>query len=168
MVFEALSSWMRAGNLDRATLIDLRDVLIPMMKAPDPQGFRRPFAALVLSEVARTDRIKPWLSPDERQAIISAAENYLPGIEDYRGFSDTEGWRHGVAHGADLILQLALNQDVAKPQLDRLRHAIATQVSPSRVMHYTPGSPTAWRGRCSSSHNARCTPKPSGRPGSRS
>ncbi len=141
MAFEALSAWMRAGDLDRATLIDLRDILIPMMKAPDPQGFRRPFAALVLSEVARTDRIKPWLSPEERQAIVSAAENYLPAIEDYRGFSDTEGWRHGVAHGADLILQLALNQAVTKPQLDRLLQAVASQVSPARVIHYHEGEP---------------------------
>ena len=92
-----------------------------------------------MSEVARTDRVKPWMSADERQAIVLAAESYLPTIEDYRGFSDTEGWRHGVAHGSDLILQLALNAEVAKPQLDRLLQAIATQVSPPRIIHYHAG-----------------------------
>ena len=70
---------MRAGHLDRATLIDLRDVLIPMLTAPDPQGFQRPFAALVLSEVARTDRVKPWMSADERQAMCTAAEQLPAG-----------------------------------------------------------------------------------------
>lgn len=141
IAFEALSAWMRAGQLDRGTLIDLRDTLIQMMTAPDPQGFRRPFAALALSEVARTDRVKPWMSADERQAIVLAAEQYLPNIEDYRGFSDTEGWRHGVAHGSDLVLQLALNPEVAKPQLDRLLQAIATQISPPRIVHYAAGEP---------------------------
>ena len=141
IAFEALSAWMRAGDLDRATLITVRDTLFSMLKAPDPQGFRRPFAALVLAEVARTDRIKSWMSADERDALVRAAAAYLPTIDDYRAFSDTEGWRHGVAHTADLILQLMLNVEVTKAQLDRLLVAIATQVSPLRIMSYHAGEP---------------------------
>lgn len=141
IAFEALSVWLRAGDVPLPTLGQLRDTLVPMLTAPDPQGFRRPFAALALSEVARTDRIKAWMSAEERQALVQAAASYLQGIEDYRGFSDSEGWRHGVAHGADVILQLALNAEVTKPQLDRLLEAVATQVSPPRVMSYHAGEP---------------------------
>lgn len=139
VAYGALTTWMRAEQLDRPTLIELRERLLPMLVGRDPQGFQAPFAALVLAEVARTDRIKAWLSAGEREALVQAAGSYLAGIEDYRAFSDTEGFRHGVAHGADFALQLVLNPAVTKPQLDRLLAAIATQVSPRQPVAYTTG-----------------------------
>lgn len=141
IAFEALSTWMRAGLLDRLTLSEVRHRLLPMLANPDAQGFRGPFAALVMAEVARTDRINAWLSADERDALVQAAEQFLRNIQDYRAFSNAEGFRHGVAHGADFALQLALNPAVARPQLDRLLAAIATQVAPRQVVSYHAGEP---------------------------
>lgn len=141
IAFEALSTWMRRGEIDAAHLRQLRDALLPMLKGDDAQGFRAPFAALVLSEVARTDRIKPWLSADERETLVRAAADFLSGVRDYRGFSDQEGWRHGVAHGSDFVLQLALNPALEKPQLDRLLAAVASQVLPSGTTFYHFGEP---------------------------
>ena len=112
-----------------------------MLANPDAQGFRGPFAALVMAEVARTDRIAAWMSADEREMLVQAAAKYLAGIQDYRAFSATEGFRHGVAHGADFALQLALNPAITKPQLDRLLAAIATQVAPKQLVSYTAGEP---------------------------
>jgi hypothetical protein len=51
-------------------------------------------------------------------------------VRDYRGFDTAEGWRHGVAHGADLALQLVLNPAVDKPQIERLLAAVGRQVAP--------------------------------------
>jgi Protein of unknown function (DUF2785) len=141
IAFEALSTWMRAGVLDRQTLGELRDRLMPMLANPDAQGFRGPFAALVMAEVARTDRINAWLSTEERDALVEAAAKFLTGIQDYRAFSNAEGFRHGVAHGADFALQLALNPAVVRPQLDRLLVAIATQVAPRQIVSYHAGEP---------------------------
>ena len=141
IAFEALSTWMRAGVLDRPTLIELRDRLLPMLTSPDAQGFRAPFAAIVLAEVARTDRIAAWLSAEERELLVQAAAAYLANVRDYRAFSDREGFRHGVAHGADFALQLGLNPAVTKPQLDRLLAAIATQVAPRQLVSYGAGEP---------------------------
>ncbi len=141
IAFEALSAWMRAGQLDRATLVRLRDTLMPMLAGGDAQGFRAPFAALVMAEVARTDRITPWMSPGERDALVLAAAEFLLDVKDYRAFSDTEGFRHGVAHGADFALQLALNPAVNKAHLDRLLIAIAEQVAPRQTVAYHAGEP---------------------------
>jgi hypothetical protein len=139
VAFEALSTWMRAGDLDRDTRAALREQLLPMLTRSDPAGFRAPFAALVLAEVARTDRLQQWMSAAERGSLVNAAAGFLSGIRDYRAFSVTEGWRHGVAHGADFVLQLALNPAVAKPQLGVLLAAIATQVSPPGTHGYQAG-----------------------------
>jgi hypothetical protein len=130
IAFEAWSTWLRADQLDEATRRAALRRLQEGLVADDPDGFTRPFSALVLSEVARTDRKQPWLAPAERAALVEAGARYLESVRDYRGFSAGEGWRHGVAHGADLLMQLALNPALDKAQLDRILAAVAAQVAP--------------------------------------
>lgn len=141
IAYEALTQWMRAKQIDTAGLRELRTHLLAMVHAEDPQGFRRPFAALVLSEVARTDRIAPWMSPEERVAMVDAAARYEESVRDYRGFDAKEGWRHGVAHGADWLMQLALNPALERSQLDRILAAVATQAVPEAAHPYVFGEP---------------------------
>lgn len=133
--FEGLQFWMRNDKLDTATVQKLRSALLAQLKGPDPKGVARPFAALVLAEVARIDRLKPFLSTAERNDLVRAASDYLTGVRDYRGFDEKDGWRHGVAHGADLLLQLAAN-----PAMDRAAHiamltAIGSQVPAPKEGH---------------------------------
>jgi hypothetical protein len=130
VAFEALQTWMRAKLLSPATVVTLRDRLVPILTDPEGDGFARPFAALVLADVARTDRIDPWMTPAERSALVNAAADYVKGVRDYRGFDDREGWRHGVAHGADLLMQLAYNPALVRADLDRILDAVASQVAP--------------------------------------
>lgn len=97
IAYEALQQWMRAGEFDAAFLRRLRDALDARLDAPDPNGVSRPFAALVLAEVARTDRVAPWMSPVEHEATLARATAYVGSVRDYRGFEAGVGWRHGVA-----------------------------------------------------------------------
>lgn len=132
IAFEALSTWMRKGQLTNDTLHSLRASLYQALQAPDPQGFGHPFAALVLAEVARTDRINAWMTPEARADMVVRAATYLEGIDDYRGFQNGEGWRHGVAHGADWLMQLSLNPALDHTQRQRLLDALASQIVPAR------------------------------------
>src|SRR5688500_4049322 len=141
IAYEALSTWMRKRQLASPMLAALRDRLLPMLVEADPRGFLRPFAVLVLAEIARTDRMEPWLDDADRDGLVQAAATYLEGVEDYRGFIDGEGWRHGVAHGADFAMQLALNPALDGDQLDRLREALASQVAPASAPPYIHGEP---------------------------
>lgn len=141
IAYEALAHWMRAGELDELGLRTLRDALYAALAADDADGFRRPFAALVLSEIARTNRVEPWMTPEERGAMVEAAARYMASIEDYRGFDDKAGWRHGVAHGSDWLMQLALDPALDRGQLDRILAAVATQVVPSQAHAYVFGEP---------------------------
>ncbi|MEZ5957464.1 MAG: DUF2785 domain-containing protein [Hyphomonadaceae bacterium] len=131
IAFEALQHYMRNDLLTRETLAALNANLQAKLIAPDPRGFQRPFAALVLADVARTDRVAPWMSEAQRMQLIDAAIAYMRGINDYRGFTPGEGYRHATAHTADLMLQLVLNPAVGKPDLIRIRDAIATQIAPA-------------------------------------
>ena len=130
LAFEGLSSLMRSGGLDQRTLSALKAALLEHVRRPGSSAILRSFSALTLSEIARTDRIKAWMTDAERQDLVDAAAGFLGGISDYRAFSDREGFVHAVAHGADFALQLALNSAITKPQLDRLLTALSTQIAP--------------------------------------
>ena len=139
IAYTALSTWMRADAFDADTLRAMRDALYAQLDGDDPQGFRKPYAALALSEIARTDRIKPWMTADERAAMVDKATAFLAAVNDYRAFDDKEGWRHGVAHGSDWLLQLALNPALTKEQADRMLEALGSQIVPDAAPSYTAG-----------------------------
>lgn len=141
VAFEALSNWLRAQQLSVATQQALYQRLLAQLRAdtPDGEGFAKPFAALALSEVARADRVAPFLSKEDRSSLVDTAVLYLPSVKDYRGFIAGEGWRHGVAHGADLLMQLALNPAVDSAQLERIAGAVLSQIAPASGHAYVFG-----------------------------
>lgn len=141
VAFEALSQWMRAGDFDADALRTMRGALYTILDGADPQGFGKPFAALVLSEVARSDRIEPWMTAPERAAMVERAAAYLESVRDYRGYSEGEGWRHGVAHGADWLMQLSLNPALERAQYQRILAAVASQAVPHNGHAYVFGEP---------------------------
>lgn len=142
VAFEAVSGWLRTQQLSEASVRALYDSLkSQIVSDQDPAGFQQPFAALLLSEVVRADRVEVFMTPAMRENLVSIAEAYLAGVNDYRGFSESEGWRHGVAHGSDLVLQLVLNPKVGVTQIERLMTALATQVAPAGGIFYIYGEP---------------------------
>ncbi|OKY25009.1 DUF2785 domain-containing protein [Thalassotalea sp. PP2-459] len=142
IVYQAYSTWLRNMALDADTintlLLKLQTILAS--KSKDPNGFEQPFAALVLSEVVRVDRITPYMSEQERQTVVDVSTRFMSNISDYRGFNQQEGWRHNVAHTADIFLQLALNKQVTKAQHQQLLTAIKQQIAPINAF-YTFGEP---------------------------
>lgn len=107
----------------------------------DPFGVEAPFAILVLAEIARTDRIEPYMSPSERQALVEIGTTHLQSEGDYRGFDPEIGWRHSVAHAADLMLQFSLNDNLSLQSATKIRDAIETQVTPRNAHSYIFGEP---------------------------
>src|SRR5690606_36714053 len=77
IAYELLAGWMRAGDFDVEGLRLLRAALYEALDGPEGDGFARPFAALMLSEVARTDRVVPWMDPAERDAMLDRASAYV-------------------------------------------------------------------------------------------
>jgi hypothetical protein len=140
LAFNGLQSMMREQQLDAPTLQVLRTRFLgTLTEASDPTGFAKPFSALALAEVVRADRQQPFLLPAERDQIVERSAAYLAGIRDYRGFDEREGWRHGVAHGADLMVQLAVHPLLQRAQGETVLAAIAAQVMPAGDHFYRYG-----------------------------
>ncbi len=132
VAFEGLSHMLRKEQLSDPGKIRIARDLLRRLTSREPLGFEAPFAALVLAEVVRADRVKAYLPSDLRTAIGEGAVTFVAGVRDYRGFDEREGWRHGVAHGADLLMQIARNPAYAdRAYLGRLRDAVTGQVAPA-------------------------------------
>jgi hypothetical protein len=145
IAFGMLESWMRSEKLDLATLRSLRTTQLASLKRQDAAGLAQAFAAIVLGEVARADRIKPHLSAAERTELVQAAAAYLRTVRDYRGYDEQQGWRHAVAHAADLMMELALNPALGKKDQQLILSAVAAQLwgasthSPAQFFQYAGG-----------------------------
>jgi len=85
------------------------------------------------------DRIEPWLGDAQRDQLLQASAKYLRSVDDYRGFDERTGWRHGVAHGADLLLQLSLNPRLDADDLRNILDALASQIAPAGDHFYIYG-----------------------------
>lgn len=150
VVFEAWQRWLRSGRIEPGILPGLARTLMDRLAGPaDSQGFRHPFAALLLSELARADRLQPFLEDAQRTELLELAARWLASIEDHRAWHPVEGWRHAVAHGADLALQL----DCTRRSMPTACAACSTPW-PARSRRRRTHSPTAnrngWRvPRCS-------------------
>ena len=139
--YEGLTAALRAGTVSEATRRDLIAALSGNLETDGADGFLAPFSALGLSELVRTDRVEQFLTPEERVEISANAATYLANVTDYRAFSDLEGWRHGVAHGADMAMQLALNPNVETASLQILRAAITKQITTRSGYAFTHNEP---------------------------
>jgi Protein of unknown function (DUF2785) len=137
IAFEALYHYLRGKLVSDAAKVRLMGILQAQMAGVDPQGFRRPFAALTLAEVARADRISAFLTPEQRKSLLDSATSYMRSIDDYRGFDPQAGYRHAVAHGSDLMLQLVLNPALGKAELIAIRDALASQIAPKGQSYVT-------------------------------
>ena len=134
--YTRLVSLLRDQRPAHGQLEFLWDKVNQLLQQPDPVGVAHPFAVLVLAELARTDRIEAWMNDTQRQDLVDTAANYLESVSDYRGFDPQVGWRHGVAHGADLAMQLTLNPALGRAQQLQLLQAIGQQVAPAHAYRF--------------------------------
>lgn len=140
LAFGGLQAMMRERLLDDPTMQLLRARLLAALAEPaDGAGFAQPFAALALAEVVRADRVRPFLFPAQRDEIVERSAAWLAGVRDYRGFDEKQGWRHAVAHGADLMVQLAVHPLLERAQAETVLAAIAQQVMPAGEHFYRYG-----------------------------
>lgn len=108
---------------------------------PDADGVFKPFAVLVFSELVRVDRVDPYLSDKQRQLALDTVADYLSVLSDFRAFDQATGWRHGLAHSADVLLQLALNPALNEDQLIQLGNIILANLSANGAPAFTHGEP---------------------------
>jgi hypothetical protein len=143
IAYQGLRTWLRSGKLKKSTRLNIAMKLGEMLdaKSQDRDGFARSFAALSLTEVVIADRKKAFLSDQQLGEFVLKAADYLENLDDYRGFDAKSGWRHGVAHGADLAAQLIMHPRINLAGVELLLRAVSNQVAPENGHFYIYGEP---------------------------
>lgn len=132
VAYEGLTTLLRHQDLSPGDMGEIKDQLLRDLDSDDPPGVLRPFAALMLSEIIRADRVAPYLDDEERGAILDAGIAYFTHLEDYRGFDPVDGWRHGIAHTADLFMQISLNPAFGRDDHLKILDALAVQITTTK------------------------------------
>lgn len=110
--------------------------------------FKRSFSALNLSLVAAYDLTAPFMEAAEVQSFFDRMLDYFAREKDLRGFDQTRGWMHTVAHTSDVLKFLARNLKLAAGTDVRLLSAIRTKIDSTRPSSRGART-TEWRWRCS-------------------
>lgn len=69
----------------------------------------RSFSALATQLVLYKDCNKRFLSEDIAEQVLSKSIDYLKFELDFRGYIESKGWAHSVAHGSDLLARAVLH-----------------------------------------------------------
>ena len=72
--------------------------------------FLRSFSVLFLAEIIHNDNKASQISKNPIQEILEKGLAYLQSEKDPRGYVETKGWAHALAHTADLMRVLAENE----------------------------------------------------------
>ncbi len=104
--YEVLATWIGSKRLTDGECRALMKTLVANLAAPG-DVFGRSFSALVLAEVVRRDRKAPFLTDDERRAVLRDVRAFAERETDLRGYTGATGWAHAAAHTGDVLAQLA-------------------------------------------------------------
>ncbi|MGH3497614.1 MAG: DUF2785 domain-containing protein [Nocardioidaceae bacterium] len=94
----------------------------------DETVLRRSFSALVLAEIIGRDNESRRLDPDVVIRWGDRATSWYVRERDLRGWIPHHGWAHAVAHGADLVGQLARSRHFGALELTVLLDVVADRL----------------------------------------
>lgn len=113
LIYSAFCTFVADGCFSKNTLSELTDKLISEdfifwhINEDDVFGvFRRSFSVLFLAETLSRHAAKKYLSEKQIDNVKNALIKYINNERDLRGYDETYGWAHAVAHTSDAFCAL--------------------------------------------------------------
>lgn len=132
LAYPVLATWLGEGVYDDL-LSGLGDGACAGLRAGlgadgDDSVLRRSFSALVLADVVRRANVTGGVSPTTILTWGDSATTWFTRERDLRGFAPGRGWAHAVAHGADVLGQLARSYHLGVHELTVLLDVVADRI----------------------------------------
>jgi hypothetical protein len=132
LAYTVLATWISEGVYDDL-LVGLGDgicsgLVVGLGNDGDDTVLRRSFSALVLAEVIARDNGALLLDADHVVRWGERATSWYVREQDLRGYVAGIGWAHAVAHGADLVGQLARSRHLAATEQAALLEVVADRL----------------------------------------
>ncbi|CAI6015113.1 hypothetical protein PAECIP112173_00028 [Paenibacillus sp. JJ-100] len=129
LIYTTLSHWIPSHALNTYELeqiltiiLDDQHLLYQLGESHSDSVFTRSFSMLVIPLLLIRHRDTPFLSSERIHQIKDVVFHNVREERDYRGYDETKGWAHAIAHAADALDDLAqcneLNADDLSTILD--------------------------------------------------
>ena len=143
LAYSILAHWIYRNDLSTAAMTSLTDewtsnLQIGLGESATNSVLKRSFSALCLSEIAKSEKKKPYLGSARYHALLAQAISYLQAERDLRGYDEELHWIHATAHTADLLGALAGSPMLTKEEASAILRAVAARLSTAAQV-YTQG-----------------------------
>ena len=137
IAFSLFSSWLRSEKLSE----ERQQFLLQQLSANLSQGetdlsLQRSFSALIISELLRADAIQAFMTQPQREQLLQTSITALGAEKDYRGWDDTLGWVHPIAHISDVMWRFALHPSLTEDQAQQILLAVRTKAITSESFYH--------------------------------
>nr|WP_154982920.1 DUF2785 domain-containing protein [Paenibacillus xylanexedens] len=127
LIYTTLSHWIPGLSLTTSelehiltTVLDRDHLLYGLGETHSDSVFTRSFSMLVIPLLFMRHAASPFLSSDRIHQIKDVVFHNVREEKDYRGYDETKGWAHAVAHAADVLEDLAQYNELDEADLSTM------------------------------------------------
>ncbi|KAA8785408.1 DUF2785 domain-containing protein [Paenibacillus amylolyticus] len=127
LIYTTLSHWIPSLPLTTyelehilTTVLDHNHLLYQLGEAHTDSVFTRSFSMLVIPLLFTRHAASPFLSSERIHQIKDMVFHNVREEKDYRGYDETKGWAHAVAHAADVLEDLAQYNELDEADLSTM------------------------------------------------
>lgn len=127
LIYDVFAKWVNQNRFSTKQIQTFLEICIDdqhLMKCVgnknDDTVFTRTFSALIIALILYSNNQKRFLSDNVVVEMKNIMIEYYTKELDLRGYIENKGWAHSVAHGADVIDELAQSTALEKEDLKKL------------------------------------------------
>ncbi|MCM3131318.1 DUF2785 domain-containing protein [Paenibacillus polysaccharolyticus] len=127
LIYTTLSHWIPGLSLTTSelehiltTVLDRDHLLYGLGETHSDSVFTRSFSMLVIPLLFMRHALSPFLSSERIHQIKDVVYHNVREEKDYRGYDETKGWAHAVAHAADVLEDLAQYNELDEADLSTM------------------------------------------------
>ncbi|MBP1043840.1 DUF2785 domain-containing protein [Vagococcus sp. BWB3-3] len=105
-------------------ILDKQLIMTGINEVTGDRVFTRTFSLLVLALIIAEDSKSQFISEVQLALIFRLANTYLRTEQDTRGYVESKGWAHGVAHGADLLVSIVSHPSFTQAMIPEIQQTI--------------------------------------------
>ncbi|MGD8405473.1 MAG: DUF2785 domain-containing protein [Anaerolineales bacterium] len=138
------ANWLEKGYYSQAEVeVHIQSLLenlnVGIGETKTDTVFLRSFSALFLAEIIHNDNKDPNIEENQIQAILEKGLEYLQAEKDPRGYVQSIGWAHALAHTADLLRVLSKSEHTGLVEHKKILNGIAKKLIASSDWVYIHG-----------------------------
>ena len=109
LILPTMVNWIEIKSMmDKNTMSQLFDELLSddyiffnINKKDDTSVYKRSFSTLTLNPILEAHEVDPFLTEEQLQNFRIRMIDYINKEHDFRGYDETYGWAHSLAHWSD-------------------------------------------------------------------